>query len=159
MKRILLCALFAIAAGAATASAETAWGLRGGITFDPDQVHVGAHMLAGELFEDGYFLPNVEVGFGDHMTIIAVNPELVYKFTKRSSTPWGFYIGGGLGINFVSWDDDYFYSEHDSDTDLGLNILGGMSRKLSDGNDFFVELKLGLSDSPDGKITAGFTFY
>lgn len=160
MKRAIVCALFAIAACAGTASAETAWGLRGGITFDPDQVHVGAHMLAGELFENGYFLPNVEIGFGDNLTIIALNPELVYKFTNRNTTPWGFYIGGGLGINFVNWDNDDFPDRgDDSDTDLGLNILGGMSRKLSDGNDFFVELKLGIADSPDAKITAGFTFY
>jgi opacity protein-like surface antigen len=160
MKRTLICALFATAACAAPASAETAWGLRGGVTFDPDQVHVGAHLNAGELFENGYFLPNLEIGFGDNLTVVALNPELVYRFTKRGSTPWGFYVGGGLGINFVSWDDGDFPGRGDtSDTDLGLNILGGMSRRLSQGNDFFVELKLGLADSPDAKITAGLTFF
>jgi hypothetical protein len=158
MKRIIPCLLAVLIAGAGTAQAETAWGLRGGATFDPDQVHVGVHMNGGELFADGWFIPNVEIGFGDNVTLVAINPELVYKFNKRGSADWGFYIGAGLGLNIVSWDEGQDGRDH-SDTDLGLNILGGMSRKLSAGNDFFLELKLGVADSPDGKVTAGFTFY
>jgi hypothetical protein len=158
MKRIFPCLLTVLIAGAGTAQAETAWGLRGGATFGPDQVHVGVHMNGGELFNDGWFIPNVEIGFGDNVTLVAINPELVYKFNKRSHADWGFYIGAGLGLNILSWDEDNAGHDH-SDTDLGLNILGGMSRKLSAGNDFFLELKLGVGDSPDGKVTAGFTFY
>lgn len=157
IKRILLCLAVVAIAGAGTARAETAWGLRGGATFDPDQVHVGAHLNGGELFNDGWFIPNIEIGFGDNLTLVALNPELVYKFAKRSRADWGFYIGGGLGLNFYSWDNRG--NGDNSDTELGVNFLGGMSRKLSAGNDFFVELKLGAADSPDAKVTAGFTFY
>lgn len=156
MKRTFLCVLAVLVAGAGAAQAQTAWGLRGGATFDPDQVHVGVHMNGGELFTDGWFIPNVEIGFGDDLTLVALNPELVYKFAKRSRSDWGFYIGAGLGLNFYSWDNDF---GDGSDTELGVNFLGGMSRKLSAGNDFFLELKLGAADSPDGKVTAGFTFY
>lgn len=158
MKRILIFALLAAVASAGAASAETGWGLRGGITFDPDQVHVGAHLYGGELFTNGFFLPNVEIGFGDDITLIALNPELVYKFTKRSTADWGFYMGTGLGVNFMNHDGGPFHDDV-SDTDLGVNFLGGMSRKLSAGNDFFLELKLGAADSPEAKITAGLTFY
>ncbi len=140
---------------ASTAGAND-WGLRGGVTFDPDQVHVGAHMYAGELFDNGYFLPNVEIGFGDDVTLIAINPELVYRFDQRTKSHWGFYVGGGLGINIVNWDDDHHGDG--SDTDLGVNILGGMARGLSSGNELFLELKLGVADSPDAKITVGVTF-
>ncbi|MBK7673209.1 MAG: hypothetical protein IPJ24_17755 [bacterium] len=157
MKRILFCLLAMMVAGAGAAQAETAWGLRGGATFEPDQVHVGAHMNGGELFNDGWFIPNIEIGFGDDITLVALNPELVYKFSKRGSSDWGFYIGAGLGLNFYSWDNDG--PGDGSETELGVNFLGGMSRKLSAGNDFFVELKLGAADSPDAKVTAGFTFY
>ena len=158
MKRIFA---FAAVLGLFSVSATTAgaaWGLRGGVTFEPDQVHVGAHLEAGELFTNGVFLPNIEVGFGDDMTLFAFNPELVYRFTTRSNSGWGFYIGAGLGVNFVQWDEDW-RGRDESDTDLGLNILGGMSRGLSSGNEFFLELKLGVSDSPDAKITAGLTFF
>ena len=155
LRPVAVLAMLVMSAGAAQAA--TAWGLRGGATFEPDQVHVGAHLNGGELFTDGWFIPNLEVGFGDDMTLIAVNPELVYKFSNRSSADWGFYIGAGLGLNFYSWDNNV--DGDDSETELGVNFLGGMSRKLSAGNDFFVELKLGAADSPDAKVTVGFTFY
>ena len=157
MKRTFLCLLALVAVTAGAARAETAWGLRGGATFEPDQVHVGAHLNGGELFTDGWFIPNIEIGFGDDITLVALNPELVYKFSKRSRSDWGFYIGAGLGLNFYSWDGPG--NGDDSKTELGVNFLGGMSRKLSAGNDFFLELKLGAADSPDAKVTAGFTFY
>ena len=157
MKRTLWLAVLIVLAAAQSAAAGY-WGLRGGITFDPDQVHVGAHLDAGELFRDGHFVPNVEIGFGDNVTLVALNPELVYRFPQRSNTPWGFYVGGGLGINFISWDDD-LPRRDDSDTELGLNLLGGMTRRLSSGNGFFLELKLGVADSPDAKITAGLNFF
>lgn len=160
MKRIFVCVAVVALFAASAAAADTAWGLRGGLTFDPDQVHLGAHLEAGELFTQGYFVPNVEIGFGDHITTIAFNPELVYRFLKRSKSNWGFYAGGGLGINYYKLDVPEGFRGDDSDTELGLNILGGMSRKLSSGNEFFVELKLGVTDEmPDAKITAGLTFF
>lgn len=158
MKRILVFAALLGLFATAPTNAGAAWGLRGGVTFEPDQVHVGAHMEAGELFTNGIFLPNIEVGFSDNMTLFAFNPELVYRFTTRSRSHWGFYIGAGLGVNVVNRDAEGPWQD-DSDTDLGMNILGGMSRNLSSGNEFFLELKLGVADSPDAKITAGLTFF
>ncbi len=143
---------------ATPALAQADWGLRGGLTIDPDQVHVGAHVNAGEIFNDGYFLPNVEVGFGDHGTLIALNPELVYRFDRRARARWGFYIGGGLGINIYDWDDGPRGYRDDTDTELGLNILGGMSRARRGGGDLFLELKLGVADSPEAKVTVGLGF-
>lgn len=146
---------------APAAHAQGNWGLRGGVTFDPDQVHVGAHVYAGQLFERGYFVPNVEIGFGDHATLIAINPELVYRFDHRTASRWGFYVGGGLGINIWNWDDGDFPGHdrgRDSDTDLGLNALGGMVRRLASGNELLLELKIGLVDSPDAKVSIGLTF-
>ncbi|HOX24293.1 MAG TPA: hypothetical protein PLL30_00890 [Candidatus Krumholzibacteria bacterium] len=163
MRKIMGLAFLAIALTTPSLVTAAGWGLRGGVTFDPDQIHVGAHVNAGELFNNGYFLPNAEIGFGDDLTLIALNPELVYRFDHRTRSRWGFYVGGGLGINIVNWDhDDDFPGDdgHDhSDTDLGLNFLGGMFRQLSSGNEFFFELKIGAVDSPDAKITIGFTFY
>ncbi len=149
----------ALLLAATPALALSDWGLRGGLTIDPDQVHVGAHVNVGEIFNDGYFLPNVEVGFGDHGTLIALNPELVYRFDRRTRSPWGFYIGGGLGINIYDWDDDGPRGYHDdTDTELGLNLLGGMSRARRGGGDLFLELKLGVADSPEAKFTVGIGF-
>lgn len=148
----------ALLLAATPALAQSDWGLRGGLTIDPDQVHVGAHVNAGEIFNDGYFLPNVEVGFGDHGTLIALNPELVYRFDKSSRSRWGFYIGGGLGINIYDRDDGPRDNRDDTDTELGLNILGGMSKARRGGGDVFLELKLGVADSPEAKVTVGLGF-
>lgn len=93
MKRTFLCAMAALVLGAGIARADTSWGLRGGATFDPDQIHIGAHLNGGELFTDGWFIPNVEIGFGDNRTLIALNPELVYRFDRRNRSLWGFYVG------------------------------------------------------------------
>jgi len=45
-----------------------------------------------------------------------------------------------------------------SNTEVGLNLLGGIDRGLSDGSRFFIETKLGLVDAPDVKFTVGWTF-
>lgn len=154
MRRVRLLVLAASVMTAPVAMAQSEWGLRGGFTFEPDQFHVGAHVNLGEFFPQGHFIPNVEIGFGDDATLIALNPELVYRFREKSA--WNFYVGGGLGINFYNWDDDQ--GGDGSDTNLGVNILGGTAHPLSGGNDVFLELKLGLIDSPDAKITVGLTF-
>lgn len=158
MKRIWLCAFALTLAAAGAAHADAGWGLRAGATFEPDQFHVGAHVNAGELFRDGWFIPNIEVGFGSDLTLVALNPELVYRFGQSARSDWAFYIGGGLGINYTTWDNHGIGD--DSDTSLGVNVLGGMNRKLSSGNDLFIELKMGLSDeTPDAKVTVGMSFF
>lgn len=158
MKRFVACAFpFWILAASAGTSFAVPLGFRGGFTLEPDQVHLGIHSVVGEPFAGVSFVPNMEIGFGDDIAVIAFNSELVYTFPKSATSNWGFYAGGGLGINYMDWDSG---RRHDkTDTDFGLNALGGMIRSLSNGSRFFLELKLGLIDSPDAKITAGLTFY
>ena len=128
------------------------WGPRVGVTIDPDQIHFGFHLNMGEFAKNVRFQPNFELGFGDDVTVAAINFEASYYF-NGAWEQWTPYAGGGIGVNFTDFD------EGGSDTDLGLNILGGIERSLSSGDRFFLELKLGLADSPDAKVTAGWTFY
>jgi opacity protein-like surface antigen len=147
------------------------WGPRVGVTLDPDQIHFGAHVDFGNFAEHIRFQPNVEVGIGDNLTIVALNFEGAYRFSSRWDV-WTPYAGGGLGINFVSFDNDHDHAEgafaagpmhdvegDDSSTDIGLNLLGGIEKGLKNGHRFFLEGKLGLADSPDLKFTAGWTFF
>lgn len=146
------------------------WGPRVGVTMNPDQFHFGGHLDFGNFAEHIRFQPNLEIGIGDNLTIIAVNFEAAYRFQSRWDV-WTPYAGGGLGINFVSFDTDHSHTtalnaarapqdEVDgSETDIGLNILGGIEKGLQNGHRFFLEGKLGLADSPDFKITAGWTFF
>jgi hypothetical protein len=67
-------------------------GVRGGISVDPDQFYFGAHLETSPLVDRLYFRPNVEVGIGDDLTLIAANMEFVYKFS--TSRPVNLYAGG-----------------------------------------------------------------
>lgn len=127
-------------------SAQVAGGVRAGASVDPDQVYVGAHLETGPLVERLVFRPNVEVGFGDNVTLAAFNFEFLWKFPRRGE--WGIYAGGGPAINF------YQVEGPRDDAEAGFNLLGGLENRRG----FFFEFKLGVSDSPDLKFGVGITF-
>ena len=130
------------------------WGPRVGLTFNPDQFHFGAHMDFGNFWDHVRFQPNLEIGFGDGLTLFAFNAEAAYRFASRWDV-WTPYLGGGVGANIFSADE----GSRGSDTDFGASILGGIEKGLTNGHRFFIEAKLGLADSPDVKGTVGWTFY
>lgn len=138
------------------------WGPRMGLSIDPDQVHIGAHVDFGQFAPNWRFQPNVEAGFGDHLTLIALNMEVSYRFGSTWET-WSPYLGGGLGLNVFNVDDNNGNNNHDrdndSDTDVGANVLAGLEKGGRNGDRFFFETKLGLSGgAPDLKLTVGWTF-
>lgn len=130
----------------ATARAQVDGGVRAGVSIDPDQFYVGGHLETNPLVEHLVFRPNAEVGFGDDVTLLAMNLEFVWKFPHRS--PWGFYAGGGPAINF------YQHDGPNDDTDGGFNFVGGFENRKG----LFFEFKIGLEGSPDFKFGVGFTF-
>ena len=132
------------------------WGPRVGVSVDPDQAFGGIHLDLGEFAPNVRFQPNAELGVGDDQVVLALNLEASYLFPVNQS--WMPYVGGGLGINYVNFDEPRGRSGDDDDTDLGFNVLGGVQRVRSSAPDLFMELKLGLSDSPDVKIMFGWTF-
>lgn len=145
MKRIVLLTLVLVmAAGSASAGQ---FGLRGGLTLDPDQFHIGGHMDMGQIVGPMRLVPNIEIGFGNDITFVAFNGDLVYDF---ADTPWS--IGGELGLNVVD------HKDFDSQTDFGLSVLGNYRVGLSSGKTLLLEAKLGLVDSPDAKFTVGWNF-
>ena len=124
-------------------------GIRGGISLDPDQFYFGGHLETSPLVDRLHFRPNVEVGIGDDLTLIAANMEFVYKFTARRA--WNFYAGGGPALNIFMFDGA---GDNDSETEAGFNVLAGAE---SSGGLFF-EFKLGLIDSPELKFGVGYTW-
>jgi len=150
MKRlILLSTVLCLTTGAALA---TPIGFRAGVTFDPGQFHIGAHGDLGPVIESLRLVPNIEVGFGDDLTLIALNGDLIYDFP---STPWA--VGGELGFNFINYDTNVPGFDS-STTDLGLSALGNYRYRMDSGKTLTLEAKLGLLDSPDLKFTVGWYF-
>jgi hypothetical protein len=122
-------------------------GVRGGISVDPDQFYFGGHLETSALVDRLHFRPNVEIGFGDDIMLIAANMEFVYKFPSRAN--WTLYAGGGPALNVYTFDD-----VDDSATEGGLNLVIGAEQSRG----LFFEFKLGLIDSPDFKFGVGWTF-
>jgi len=146
MKRLILLTLvLSLVAGGASAGQ---YGIRGGLSVDPDQFHFGGHVDLGPVIETVRIVPNIEIGLGSHETWFTFNGDFIYDFPQ---TPWS--VGGELGINVVNRD-----GPGSNDTDIGLSALGDYRVALSSGKTLLLEAKLGLSDSPNFKFTVGWNF-
>jgi opacity protein-like surface antigen len=150
----LLCTT-ALAAHAASPTV-TAFGPRVGASIDPDQLVVGGQLSLQEFAPDWSFDPNLELGFGDHETVIAFNLDANYHL-RMSGTDWRPYVGGGLSVNFVSWDAPLGREGH-SDTATGLNLVAGFTIPAGSGDHWFTELRFGVGDVPTLKIMGGMNF-
>ena len=122
-------------------------GIRGGISVDPDQFYFGGHLETSPLVSRLHFRPNVEVGVGDDLMLIAANMEFVYKFPRRGG--WGLYAGAGPALNIYMVDDS-----DNSEMEGGFNVLIGAESARG----LFFEFKVGAIDSPDFKFGVGWTF-
>ena len=131
------------------------WGIRAGLSSDPDQVYGGVHFNLGEFAKDVRFRPTVELGFGDDQTVLQLLGEVHYVFSKAQA--WKPYVGGGLGLTYVNYDDDH--RRDGSDTGGSLNAIGGIETELKQGMKLFFEFKLGLAhDDPDIKLGVGLSW-
>jgi hypothetical protein len=156
---VVLCALSALVPITAYAegAAVNSYGPRVGFSSNPDQLVVGGQLSVGNVTPEITFDPNVELGFGDNVTLIAFNLDMHYHFDLSGSN-WRPYAGAGLGINFVSEDLPPGISADNSSTNVGGQLIGGASVPTASGNQFFGELKLGIGDVPDFKLLVGWNF-
>ena len=155
---IILAALTLLLPAAAGAQAPVGNGVgpRVGFSIDPDQLVVGGHLTFGEIAPNLTFDPNLELGFGDDVTVVAVGLDLHYHFLVPNSR-WQPYTGAGLGVNFLH--ADLPPGADDSETEVGGNFLVGAGAPTTGGNRFFGELKFGLGDVPTLKMLVGWTFH
>ncbi len=148
---VLALAVLALAATASPARAQVDLGVRAGISLDPDQGYFGVHGETSPLVERLRFRPNAEVGFGNDLTLLALNFEFAWKFPQGRSG-WTAYAGAGPAINVFFFERGRF--DDDAEMEPGLNFLGGLEHR--DG--LFFEFKVGALDSPDLKIGIGYTW-
>jgi len=128
---------------AARAEAQT-YGLRAGVSGDPDQFYAGVHYETAPLLERLRFRPNFELGVGDDTTLMAFNIEFAYKvpFDRK---PWGLYFGGGPALLVGHANDD-------TDAGGGFNVLVGLEHR----GGLFTEFKVGGGDSAGIKFCVGY---
>ncbi len=138
--------------GARPAAAQTlGYGVRAGVSVDPDQFYFGGHVQTEPLIDHLRFRPNVEIGIGDSTKLIAFNVEFAYFF-PQSRPPWQIYAGGGPALNVINFDPDP--GDGDTHAEPGLNMLVGVQHSKG----LFFEFKVGAFDSPDFKFGVGYSW-
>ncbi len=138
---------------AVSAMAQAKYGVRMGATLDPDQFHIGGHIISDPLVQNLSFRPNLEFGIGDKMFTTAFNLEFAYSIPVPNNE-FAFYVGAGPALNIYRYSNDH--PQHGGNTDAtgGFNILLGIEHE----NGLMGEFKVGTIDSPDVKFTIGYTF-
>jgi len=132
------------------------WGLRAGVTDDPDQVVAGVQFNFGEFVRNLRFQPDVQAGFGDDFTTLYANVPVYYRFNAdQKFTP---YAGGGIALGFVDYDLPAGSSGDDTSFEVGARVTGGLEWDLSGGGEFAVELSLGSGDIHDAQVVAVWNF-
>ena len=134
------------------------WGVQVGASSNHDQVYGGVHWDLGEFAKDVRFRPNVEIGFGDHETLLQGTAEVTYILSKIQV--WKPFVGGEIGLAYVDIDRSILPAgEDNTHTALALMGVGGIETRLKSGNRFELMVKVGFGDRvPDVKFAAGWTW-
>ena len=140
--RLIAIALFTGILFAVPAAAQEA-GIRAGVTADPDQFYFGGHLETAPLVDRLHFRPNVEIGVGNSVTLVAFNIEFAYHLP--AGTNWFAYVGGGPALNVIRF-------RGNTNSEGGFNLLIGAQHNSG----LFAELKAGLADSPNLKVGVGY---
>jgi hypothetical protein len=155
MKRTLLSlALFAAVAlpalpAAAQDLAFRGWGLRAGVSDNPDQLVAGAQFNFGEVYRDVRLQPSVDLGFGDDRTILSAAIPVFYRFpASRTLTLYG---GGGLALGWIDSDRE------GSDFDISPLLAGGLEWPVAPGS-LSLELSVTGGNLPAAKLMVDWMF-
>jgi opacity protein-like surface antigen len=112
---------------------------------------LGAHVEFEQPSTRVHLLPNVMYWNTDDVSNVNPNMDIYYHFVREGKvTP---YVGGGVGANFVH--DDRI---NHSDTDVGVNMMGGIRFPIST-NHAFLEGRYTASDVNQVSLLTGLTFH
>jgi hypothetical protein len=136
---------------ATCARAQEGVGIRAGVSAEPSQFYFGGHAAFGPVVDKLWFRPNLEVGVGNSVTLIALNGEFTYWVPLRKN-PWNVYLGGGPAANIFSYGS---VTNRNSAVRPGFNFLIGIAQRKG----LFSEIKISAIDSPSFKFGIGYTFY
>jgi hypothetical protein len=142
-RQLFVLASFFVASLYALPAAAQEIGVRAGASANPDQFYFGAHGETPALVDRLHFRPNVEIGVGNNLTLVAFNIEFAYHLPTGQN--WYTYVGGGPALNMIRF-------RGDTNSEGGFNLLVGAQHSSG----LFAEVKAGLADSPDFKVGVGY---
>ena len=151
MRKVFQILVVVICLLSGNAMAQTGFGIRAGMTADPNQFHFGAHYVSNPLVDKLNFRPNLEIGIGNNVTTMAANFEFAYKI-PFSQKPVSLYLGAGPALVVSRFGQS---PRRNTKTGGGFNVLIGLEHEEK----LFGEVKVGAIDSPEFKFTVGYTFH
>jgi len=131
------------------------FGVRAGVYTDEGDGFVGGELLF-PLTERWYFNPNVEWVFVDNGDLFTVNGDFHYDF----DTDFNGYVWAGGGPALIVRDNDpprRRGGNDDAETDVGLNLLGGVGWQV-EGLTPYVQGKVLISDDSEAVLAVGLRF-
>jgi hypothetical protein len=143
LRQLFVTAVFALAALYAVPAAAQEIGVRAGASANPDQFYFGAHGETPALVDKLHFRPNIEIGVGNNVTLVAFNIEFAYHLPTGPN--WYTYVGGGPALNMIRFGGN-------TNSEGGFNLLLGVQHNSG----LFAEIKTGLANSPDFKVGVGY---
>ncbi len=156
-RSLLALAILVLIPAASIAQPFTAYGPHVGFSSGPDQFVIGGQLQMGEVITNLDFVPSADLGFGDNSKTVSLNGDFRYRLNMRRT--WQPYLGAGVGIHFISANQDASAAgDNNNETLTGGHLLFGADVANANRSRFFLELKLGLADSPDMKALAGWSF-
>ena len=130
------------------ALARTDGEIRGGYYADAEEGFAGGGFLV-DMGDAWYFNPNLEWVFVENRDYFTINAD-VHKDLNRGSGA-AIWLGGGAGI--IVTDSDF----QDRNTDLGLNLLGGIGASQGSVRPFS-QFKMTISDTNEASLAFGLRF-
>lgn len=138
------------------AAEPTLFGLRGGITDDPDTFFLGGHIaFYPSSLQKLRIEPSAELGFGDDIDLLTLRANLNFKILFPVSRDAAFYPIIGPYLYYYSFDEDICGGDCD-ETDVGINL--GLGFAFS-GFGFDFAFSLPTRSEPDFAFTVSYTFW
>lgn len=147
---ITLCLLTVAAVATADDGPPRSYGVHAGFGLDPDQFVLGAQAELGQV-KIARFAPSLNAGFGDNLTIFALNGD-VRLYLSPPKTTFAVFLGGGPTLAMIDFEGG------DTDTEIGLSLVGGLKAAMGRSNAYTLEGRLGLGDIPEFRLLVGILF-
>ena len=122
--------------------------VRSGFNVNPDRFSVGGQYEFGPVAKHLWLQPNVDLGFGDGVRLVAFNFDAVVRHPIDRRSVWTGFAGAGPAINV-------YRVGGDAQTEAGASVVGGVIHRSG----LFAELRVGFLESPQVRFGAGYVVW
>ena len=128
------------------------FGGRMGLGLEPDQFVIGPQAVFGNVGKFLRFAPSFDFGFGDNVTTYAFDGDLRLNLFRLPGSDANLYVDAGPTIAHFDFDGG------SNDTEVGLDLSGGVALPMGSSNSYNVEASFGFGDVTEIRLLFGFYF-